>query len=120
MAVVNAVQLNTDDDGVIRLKWTLANGDTGAPVASAQWADRSIQVEGTFGAGGNLRWEGSNDGALFEVLSDPQGTALNVTSAKIKAITEVVAFARPNVTAGDGTTSIVVTLTARRPQPLRA
>lgn len=98
----------------------MTNGDSGTPVPWVQWADRSIQVTGTFGAGGNLRWEGSNDGgATYATLTDPQGNALDFTAAKIEQITELVELARPRVTAGDGTTSITVTLVARKADVLR-
>lgn len=91
--------------------------DRGAPIPEsfADYADRTVQVTGTFGAGGNLRVEGSNDdGTTYAALSDPQGNALNVTAAKVEAITEVTLWTRPFVSAGDGTTSLSVTVTARR------
>lgn len=86
--------------------------DVGSAFTKVQWADRSIQVTGTFGAGGSLRWEGSNDGTNYYALTNPQGDALNITAAKVDAITEITAYARPRVTAGDGTTSLTVTLIA--------
>lgn len=92
----------------------LANGDTGEPIEMPSCADRSIQVVGTFGSGGNLRIEGSNDGTNYAVLTDPQGNNLNITSAKIEQAMEVVRYMRPNVTAGDGTTSLTVIILARR------
>lgn len=102
--------------------WTwaiMANGDAGSPINFTQWADRSVQVTGTFGASGNLRWEGSNDGTNYAPLTDPQGNALDFTAAKIEQVEEITFWARPRVTAGDGTTSVTVTLCARRQQPLR-
>lgn len=80
----------------------------------AGFSDRSIVVTGTFGAGGTVVWEGSNDGTNYVTLTDPQGNALSITSAGIKAVTEAVIFARPRVTAGDGTTSLTVSAFARR------
>lgn len=103
-------------DSVKCITWSLmtkTTDDVGTPFQFAQWADRSVQVTGTFGSGGNLLWEGSNDGTNYFPLSDPQGNALNITEAKIEAITEICAFARPRVTAGDVTTSLTVTLLAR-------
>ena len=109
-----------NDNSVIVATYTnMANGDTGAPFLFPQHADRTIQVVGTFGAGGNLRWQGSNDESNWATLTDPQGNALDVTSAKIEAITEVPLASRPNVTAGDGTTSLTVIVLARLQQPLR-
>lgn len=88
----------------------MQNGDDGQPIELANFADRTVQVEGTFGAGGAIRIEGSIDGVNYEPLSDPQGNALDLTSAKIEAITELVRYVRPRVTAGDVTTAITVTM----------
>ena len=88
----------------------LANGDDGGPIELANFADRSVQVVGTFGVGGNVRIEGSLDGSNYAVLTDPQGNNLDVQAAKIEAITELVRWIRPRVTAGDGTTSLTVTM----------
>lgn len=87
--------------------WTpLANGDDGAPLEYGSFADRSIQFAGTFGAGGTVVLEGSNDGVNYVVLTDPQGNAITKTSASIEAVTEATRYVRPRVTGGDGTTAI--------------
>lgn len=102
------------------VSWALANGDSGVPFDGAAYADRSVQVLGTFGAGGNARIEGSLKetaapaDADYATLTDPQGNALDVTAAKIEAVSEMTRLIRPRVTAGDGTTAIVVYLLARR------
>ncbi len=123
MAVVPPTQLPVLDDGsILIMQWTpltFSGTDSGSPFMSGQWADRSVQVLGTFGAGGNLRWEGSNDGTNYAVLTDPQGNALDFTSAKIETVTELTAYVRPRVTAGDGTTSVTVVMFARRANPMR-
>jgi hypothetical protein len=98
------------------VQWTpLLNGDSGAPYSMAGFADRSVQVTGTFGAGGTVLVEGSNDGTNYVTLSDPQGVALSKTAAALQEISQISRFIRPRVSAGDGTTSISVTLLARRP-----
>lgn len=95
--------------------WTgLLNGDNGSPLEMPGSADRSVQVSGTFGSGGNLRIEGSNDGSNFVVLSDPQGNALDITSASIKMVMEVTRYIRPRVTSGNGSTDLTVTMIVRR------
>lgn len=102
-------------DKAVTVTWSsLANGDSGTPVSLAAYSDRSIQVNGTFGSGGNVNIEGSLDGTNYFTLTDPQGNALAVTAGKIEAISELVAFIRPDVTAGDGTTALTVTLLARK------
>jgi hypothetical protein len=55
----------------------------------------------------------------WAVLSDPQGVALNLGAASIKAVLEITELARPRATAGDVTTSLTVTAILRRTQPLR-
>lgn len=88
----------------------MQNGDDGQPIELANFADRSVQVFGTFGAGGNVRIEGSIDGTNYAPLTDPQGNALDINTAKIEAIIELVRWIRPVVTAGDGSTSLTVTM----------
>lgn len=121
MATITPTFLPVLDDGsYILVQWAnMANGDVGAPFGFAQWADRSVQVTGTLGTGGNARWEGSNDSTTYAVLTDPQGTALDFAALKIETVTEITTIARPRVTAGDGTTSLTVTLLARRANPMR-
>jgi hypothetical protein len=101
------------------IQWAaMQNGDVGVPVSATDHisghADRSVQVEGTFGAGGDVVIEGSNDTLNFEVLNDPSSTPLSFTAPKIKGVLEAVRQIRPHVTGGDGTTSITVSLMMRR------
>lgn len=110
------------DDATVKVKYealTQTNAD-GSPIAWVQWADRSVQVLGTFGTGGTLTIEGSNDGGTtWATLSDPQGNALAIQTAKLEAITEICELVRPRVTAGDGGTDLDVYFVLRRPQQLR-
>ncbi|MGH8897503.1 MAG: hypothetical protein ACRDZ4_10865 [Egibacteraceae bacterium] len=96
----------------IRVTWTgLLNGDDGSPVEAPDHTFKEVQVFGTFGAGGNLRVQGSLDGGTtFAALNDPQGNALNVGAAAIERVQESTARVRPLVTAGDGTTSLTVVM----------
>jgi hypothetical protein len=89
---------------------TQSGSDVGAPIEMPGWADRSVQVTGTLGTGGNVRIEGSNDGTNYATLNDPQGNALDVNSLKVEQILEITRYIRPRVTAGDGTTSLAVSL----------
>jgi hypothetical protein len=94
---------------------TQASLDDGAPVELSDYADRSIQVQGTIGAAGSCRIEGSNDGTNYVVLTDPQGTALNVVAAGvIEQVQEMTRYIRPRITAGDGTTNLTVTFYGTR------
>lgn len=86
----------------------MALGDFGQPIELANFADRSVQTVGDFGTGGSVRIEGSIDGENYAPLTDPQGNYLDIATAKIEAISELVRYIRPRVTAGDGTTAITV------------
>lgn len=91
---------------------TMTNAD-GAPIAYPGFAT-SVQVTGNFGAGGTVLIEGSNDGTNYVTLTDLAAAALSITAAGIKTIRENVAYIRPRVSAGDGTTSLTVTLAASK------
>ncbi|HYE07669.1 MAG TPA: hypothetical protein VEL07_19275 [Planctomycetota bacterium] len=124
MAVVNytvqALAPGASNRDCVLVSWALANGDSGTPFDGAAYADRSVQVRGTFGAGGNARIEGSllpsaaPADADYATLTDPQGNALDITAEKIEAVSELTRLIRPRITAGDGTTALVVYLIARR------
>lgn len=99
--------------GGILISWEgLALNDTGKPYECWMHSDKSIQVSGTFGTGGKCVVEGSNkdDSPVWATLTDPQGYALEIVGEKLKAILENPYQIRPNITAGDGTTSLNVYL----------
>lgn len=103
--------------GIHRTSWTgLLNSDDGAPASLSRLPDKTVQVKGTFGAGGTVVIEGSNDGgATYVTLNDSRGEttgALSFTGADVRTILENTELVRPRVTAGDGTTNIEVYLIA--------
>lgn len=111
MATIPATYLPTNNSSSTGQAWpNLQNGDDGQSLAFSHYADKSIQVFGTFGVGGTLRFEGSNDGVNWAPLTDPQGNTLDFTSAKVKLVSEATAFFRPRVTGGDGTTALTAVL----------
>lgn len=100
---------------VVLISWTgLANGDSGRPAELLDYSDMTATFEGTFGTGGSVTMEGSNDGSNFYPLTDPQGNALTKTGAAMELILETPRYIRPRVTNGDGTTAIQVRILARR------
>lgn len=106
---------------ISRVIWTgLLNGDSGSPVELPEFPDRTVQVYGTFGVGGSINLEGSNDktteSPTYALLTDPQGTAVTKTAAAMEVFEECPLIIRPNVTAGDGTTSLTVKMVCRRPR----
>lgn len=95
---------------------------TGTPISAAEFADVSIQAVGTFGSGGSVAMEGSNDGGTtWGALNDPFGTTIALTaSGALSQVNEIAELLRPHVTAGDGTTDIDVYVFARRPTEMRS
>lgn len=123
MATVSATTatLRTFNDNARVISWTpltTTNAD-GSALEMPGWADRSVQVLGTFGVGGTLVIEGSNEATPtnWHTLNDPSSAALSFTAAKTEGILEVTRWIRPRVTAGDGTTSLTVHLLVRSPAP---
>lgn len=122
MATIAAVMTNLNnafDKGHLT-QWTPltnAGADVGAALEMFGEADRSIQITGTFGVGGTIIIEGSNDGATYATLKDHVGVALSLTAAGIYSVDQIVRYLRPRVSAGDGTTSLSVTALSRRVAP---
>lgn len=99
----------------LRVSWAaLANGDDGTPYPNVSHADRNVSVKGTFGAGGTVVIEGSNDGGTtYNTLKDQAGAAISLTAQGEVQIRDLPGLIRPRVTAGDGTTALQVDLIAR-------
>lgn len=98
---------NQENPTARAVTWTgLLNTDDGAPHDIRGYPDRSVQFFGTFGVGGTIVLEGSNDGTNWETLTDPQGNAISKTAKALEQILEHTRFVRPRVSAGDGTTSL--------------
>lgn len=124
MTVSSIAPTSSPSPDIHLTKWLwsgLTTSNVGMPLGSsihqfqANYADRSVQVTGTFGAAGSVQIEGSNDGGTtWNIMNDAFGNALVLTSGVIKQITEVSERIRPNVTAGDATTSINVNLFMRK------
>jgi hypothetical protein len=119
LATRDAVHVGDPNVHAKRVKWTgLLSGDDGTPIGGAvagksvslaHYQDRCVQVIGTFGSGGSISIQGSNDdGTTWVTLTDPLGNALTFTSAGMKQITELPHKLKPIVTAGDGTTALAV------------
>ncbi len=117
------IPISTEDDFIKNrstyITWAdMANGDDGEPLMFAGHADKTMQVFGTFGSGGSVTFEGSNDArvatdpnnAVWFTMNDPQTLPLVKTAAGGDLIIENPRYMRPRVTAGDGDTSITVIL----------
>jgi len=109
------------DGSVMLFTWNAldANNNVGNAIAFAQWADRSVQMNGTFNAA-TVVWEGSNDGGTtFTTLTNPSGTAISHNAAAMDAVTEVCQLARPRSSGGGIAQSIIVAAVLRRANPMR-
>lgn len=101
---------------VVRMTWNHldATNNVGNAIAFAAWADRSVQITGTFNNAAVVL-EGSNDnGNTFLPLTDPQGNVINVTTSTLRAVTEVAGLVRPRTTSGGTNQDVVVSLLLRR------
>jgi len=98
-------QVNEGQGAQMTLQWNaLPNGGAGQPSLVAQWRSAFFQVTGTFGSGGSVQMEGSNDGTNWVKLSPTALVAAGLFAAL--GVNERPRFIRPHVTAGDGTTSL--------------
>ena len=93
----------------------LNNGQNGASAILTKWADKTVQVTGTFGTS-TVTIAGSNDNINWFTLNDTAGTpnALSFTAAALKKINENPIWIRPQVGAGTGTGITVVIAGAPR------
>lgn len=99
----------------------MANGDTTVGISIPDFADKTVAFTGTAGAAAAISLEGSNDplsvadaSATWFVLKDPSSTAITLSAAGMRLVLEHPLRIRGHVSAGDGTTSIVMVVMARR------
>lgn len=121
MATINGVVTTIEGDGsaLLCLWETLTNANTtGTPLAMMPWADRCVQVVGTFDSA-TVVIQGSNDGTNWATLADPQGNALSFTATGLEAILELPRYIRPSTSGGGGSQDIDVYLVARRANTMR-
>lgn len=99
--------------GVFTHTWTaLTTDDDGTPAQLVQAADRTVQVEGTFG-GATCTIQGSLNGQNWRTLTDLQGAPVVFTAVGgLAMVMEATLYLRPVVTGGTGV-SINVTLLSR-------
>jgi len=97
----------------VLVEWAaLASGDDGTPVEIPGWADRSVQIQATFGDG-TITLQGSNDGTNYHPLTDPQGNDIAKTANDLEQVIELPRYIRPLFSGTTGSAG-VVTLFGRR------
>ena len=118
MATRTPTQVYINDQNILYSVSGLLNGDDSLSIQESASGDKTVQVTGTFGAGGTCIVEGSLDAQQTPTnwfqLKDPSNTLISFTAAGIKAVQENVPHIRFRVTAGDGTTSLVGNVSIRR------
>lgn len=115
--MATALTFTSPDQNVRQAVWAaLANGETGvAATMPAEFTRRSVQVSGTFGVGGSVTIEGSHDNVVWSGLSNSiSATVFAIAAAGIQDILQDTPFVRARVTAGDGTTSLKVSVLASK------
>lgn len=119
MATRTATRIDVPARGPVEVwEWTgLLNSDDGSWVILPAGSDRSVHAYGTFGAGGTVTIQGTNETgtpANPVALRDNFGTALTLQTgaAALKGVHEPVYKIRPAITGGDGTTALTVRLVA--------
>ena len=111
--------VGSGDKSIKKIAWAnVCNADTCSPVQLAGYADKSIQVAGTFDTV-SVALQGSNDGTNFYPLQTPASSAIAITAAGIKAVLENTEQIRPAVSIGGNNTNISITVLARLANPLR-
>lgn len=84
----------------IKAIWEAVDGvDTGAGVDMGGYPDRTVTATGDFG-GGTVTIEGSNDGTVWQTLSEPDGTALTFTANGVAVIAESTQYVRQTMAGG--------------------
>lgn len=103
---------------VFQVIWAaVTENDSCRAVQYPEYADKSIQVSGTFG-GASVALHGSNDGTNFAALNDASGTVIAITTAKIKAVLENTFQIKPVITGG-AAQSLNVSMLIHISNPLR-
>ena len=112
----SALILDENDYSVIQYKWeTLTTtNDNGRALELPVYPEKTVHILGTFGSGGTVKIQGSNDGTNWIDLTDTRGNTISKIATYLGTIAENPRYIRPFVSAGDGTTDIDVILIARR------
>ncbi len=112
-----AASVVVNEDKTVTVQWTgLLNGDTGEPVIVARYPDKTVQVTGAFGSGGDIDLQGSNvaspstDDSDWGQLGDQTGTVISMGDRLPLVVAESPLWIRPKVAAGDGDTLLVCTI----------
>jgi hypothetical protein len=95
------------------IQWTLTDANPGGQpfVVGGHFPDKSIQVFGTFGSGGTVKLQGTNEPdtpSNWDNLDDPQGSEISLAAAGIEEVLQNTLQIRPYLSAGTGVTLTVL------------
>lgn len=96
------------------LKQGSTDAGTGDAFGLEEWGDRAAQAIVTGTAPTRVDIEGSQNNTNFARLRDVNDTDIDLKDGRIYAIQEVPLYTRAKVTGGDGTTNVVVIISASR------
>lgn len=103
--------------GVWLVEWIgLGNDDEGEPLTTADFADKTVEIGGVFGAGGSIALKGSNDPGVGPVgvnLTDPLGVEIDGNTPVLATILQNPLKVWPVVSGGDGDTDLNVRILLR-------
>lgn len=117
MAIRLPVATYGEQKRTINVRWSgLLNTDTGEPADIAGFEIESVQMTGTLGTGGAITFQGSNEPVATNYAALTMfGTAgvMNALGVFFPVLANLAGkpscrHIRPNVTAGDGATSLVL------------
>jgi len=100
---------------VVAVTWDQidATNTTGDNFEGPQYADKTVQITGTWD-GATVLIQGSNDATTYFTLTDPQGNAVSFTADGMETIMESPLYIRPfRSVAGGGTVDVNVVMTCR-------
>jgi hypothetical protein len=110
MATRTFTALSLGTRGIL-VTWNgLLNGDDGTAFEAGDITEATIQATGTFGVGGSITLQASNDGVNWFAATDAANVACTFTAQGGDAPVQTPRYWRPIVTAGDGTTALVAVL----------
>lgn len=108
----NVIWYANNEEDVGTATWDLATGDDTAPIQMPDYADRCVQVNGTFG-GATVTIEGSSDGVNYDPLHDTQGNVVSFGASGFAQLLEVPLYTKP-VLNGGASVAVSVSITVRK------
>lgn len=89
------------------------SGDVGEAIEHVSCRDRCVAFTGTWGSGGTMLLQGSNDNSNWFTLKDTLGNAISKIADGMSQVLEMPRYVRPKLSAGTGSIDINVILIER-------